>query len=79
MTLKWGWYRCEEGLTPTAIPLVMEVDANLLTSKIKKLKTQSVNFYYDYLPKENHATIMHQAAHNAFKLLFPVVSKVENN
>ncbi len=61
----------KEGLTPTEIPRVMEVDANLLAEKIKRTKSKDVNVFFDYLPQENHATIMHQAVSNAFKLLYP--------
>ncbi len=60
----------KEGLIPTKIPHVMEVDANILSDKLKKLNNKSVRVYFDYLPLENHATIMHQAASNAIKLLF---------
>lgn len=60
----------KEGLTPTEIPRVMEVDANLLADKIKHAKDKAVKVYFDYLPQENHATIMHQAVANAFKLLY---------
>jgi predicted alpha/beta superfamily hydrolase len=62
----------KEGLTPTAIPRVMEVDANLLTDKIKSGKSKNLKVFFDYLPEENHATIMHQAVSNAFRLLFSV-------
>jgi len=65
----------KEGLTPTEIPRVMEVDANLLTEKIKEFKNQNVKVYFDFLPQENHATIMHQAVSNSFKFLYPVVKK----
>lgn len=58
----------KEGLTPSAIPRVMEVDANLLAEKIKK-ENKSATVYFDYLPNENHATILHQAVMNAFKLI----------
>ncbi len=60
----------KEGLTPTENPRVMEVDANVLADKIKKLKNKNVIVYFDYLPQENHATIMHQAVLNAFKSLY---------
>lgn len=60
----------KEGLTPTAIPRVMEVDANILADKIKSLKRKNVNVHFDYLPLENHATIMHQAVSNAFKSIY---------
>lgn len=65
----------KEGLTPTEIPRVMEVDANLLTEKIKGFKNKNVKVYFDFLPQENHATIMHQAVSNSFKFLYPAVKK----
>jgi uncharacterized protein len=61
----------KEGITPTEIPRVMEVDANLLAEKVKATKSKSVKVYFDYLPDENHATIMHQAVFNAIKMLYP--------
>jgi uncharacterized protein len=61
----------KEGLTPTVLPRVMEVDANVLADKLKNAKGKNVNVYFDYLPLENHATIMHQAVSNAFRLLYP--------
>lgn len=61
----------KEGLTPTENPRVMEVDANLLAEKLEQLKFKNVKVIFDYLPQENHATIMHQAVLNAFKLLNP--------
>ncbi|HEY0040579.1 MAG TPA: alpha/beta hydrolase-fold protein [Flavisolibacter sp.] len=61
----------KEGLTPTEVPRVMEVDANVLADKIKRQKNNRVNVYFDYLPLENHATILHQAVSNAFRLLYP--------
>jgi predicted alpha/beta superfamily hydrolase len=62
----------KEGLTSTEMPRVMEVDANLLADKIKSTKSKAVSVYFDYLPEENHATIMHQAVNNALKQLYPV-------
>lgn len=61
----------KEGLAPSPTPHVMEVDANLLADKLKKLNYKNVNIYFDYLPLENHATILHQAVSNAFKFLYP--------
>jgi predicted alpha/beta superfamily hydrolase len=61
----------KEGLTPTAIPRVMEVDANLLAEKIEQVKNPGIKILFDYLPKEDHATISHQAIMNAFSLLYP--------
>lgn len=57
----------KEGLTPTAIPRVMEVDANILADKLKAQPGGKLNVYFDYLPNENHGTIMHQALLNAFR------------
>jgi predicted alpha/beta superfamily hydrolase len=65
----------KEGLTPTEIPRVMEVDANLLADKIKAANSKMVKVYFDYLPKENHATILHPAVANAFKVLYPIITK----
>lgn len=62
----------KEGLTPTAMPRVMEVDANLLAEKMKETKSKTVDVHFDYLPLENHATILHQAVSNAFRLLYPI-------
>jgi predicted alpha/beta superfamily hydrolase len=49
---------------------VMETDAKLLAEKLKATKSKTVNVYFDYLPQEDHGTIMHQAVSNAFKLLY---------
>lgn len=62
----------KEGLAPTEIPRVMEVDANLLAEKLRKTKSRNLKVYFDYLPEENHATITHQAIFNALRLLNPV-------
>lgn len=58
----------KEGLTPTVIPHVMEVDANLLAEKITASANRNITVLFDYLPEENHATILHQAVSNAFRL-----------
>jgi uncharacterized protein len=65
----------KEGPTPTAIARVMEADANLLAEKIKGTQSKNVKVFFDYLPHENHATIMHQAVSNSFRLLYPVPAK----
>jgi uncharacterized protein len=65
----------KEGLTPTVIPRVMEVDANLLAEKLKATKSKTVNIYFDYLPQEDHATASHQAIFNALRLLYPLNEK----
>lgn len=60
----------KEGLTPTEMPRVMEVDANLLADKIKSTRSKNVSVYFDYLPLEDHATIAHQAIANALKFVY---------
>lgn len=59
----------KEGLTPTEIPRVMEVDANLLAERLSEAKNSNLTVHFDYLPLENHATILHQAVMNAFQFL----------
>lgn len=66
----------KEGLVPGINQRVMEVDANLLAEKIKSTKSKSVTVYFDYLPQEDHATIMHQAVFNALRVLYP--TNIEN-
>ena len=65
----------KEGLTPTKVPRVMEVDANLLSDKINQSKSKNVRVFFDYLPEENHATILHQAVSNAFEILYQPLEK----
>lgn len=67
----------KEGLTPTAIPRVMEVDANLLAEKLRMAKNKNVQVLFDYLPDEDHATILHQAVSNAFKDLFITANSIQ--
>ena len=47
----------------------MEVDANLLADKLGASHNKAINLRFDYLPEENHGTIMHQAVLNAFRML----------
>lgn len=61
----------KEGKTPSVPTRVMEDDAKSLADKIKRTKSQNIRVYFDYLPKENHATILHLAVSNSFKFLFP--------
>ncbi|WP_428231783.1 alpha/beta hydrolase [Flavobacterium sp.] len=65
----------KEGLTPTEIPRVMEVDANLMAEKIKATKSKNIKIYFDYFPLENHATILHPAASNSFKFFYPQIKE----
>lgn len=64
----------KEGLTPTDMARVMEVDANILFEKIKSTAGKGTTVYFDYLPLEDHATVMHQAVFNALRLLYPKAS-----
>lgn len=64
----------KEGLTPTEVPRVMEVDANLLAEKLRSSKSAGAHVLFDYLPEEDHATVMHQAVFNAFRLLYPAAA-----
>lgn len=65
----------KEGLTPTEIPRVMEVDANLLAEKIKASKSKNIKTYFDYFPEENHGTILHPAVANSFKFFYPQIKE----
>ena len=62
----------KEGVWPGKVPHVGEVDANLLADKLINLHSKEMQVSFDYLPQENHATILHQAVFNAFRLLYPV-------
>lgn len=62
----------KEGLAPSTIPHIMEVDANLLVEKLRKIDNKKLQVHYDYLPAEDHATITHQAVFNALRLLYPL-------
>jgi predicted alpha/beta superfamily hydrolase len=61
----------KEGLTPSEENHVMEVDANLLAEKITNSKSKSIKVFFDYLPQETHATSLHPAVFNAFRLFYP--------
>ncbi|TCZ74072.1 alpha/beta hydrolase [Flaviaesturariibacter aridisoli] len=58
----------KEGVVPGDIPRVMEVDANLLADKLRASKSRLVHVEFDYLPDEDHGTILHQAVANALRL-----------
>lgn len=59
----------KEGLSPGAHPRSMETDVKQLAQKLKNSKSKSVTTYFDYLPEEDHATILHLAVYNALWLL----------
>jgi uncharacterized protein len=65
----------KEGVTPGEHPHVMEVDANLLADKLTSLKNKNIEVHFDYLPLEDHGTIMHQAVFNAIKAFAPSAEK----
>lgn len=67
----------KEGITPTDPPRVMEVDANLLYDKLKQSNSTSLQVNFEYLPLENHASIMHQAVFNAFHYLYRTIKTDE--
>jgi hypothetical protein len=48
----------------------MEEDAKSLEQKISELHLKNTDSKYDYLPEEDHATILHQAVMNAFKWIY---------
>lgn len=60
----------KEGFGPGAKPRIMENDVKLLVQKLRTAKNKNLAIHYEYLPKENHATIAHQAIFNAFQLLW---------
>lgn len=68
----------KEGLTPFDPPRVMEVDANLLADRILQTKKENLEVHFDYLPQENHATVLHQALSQAFQLLYQPELEVEH-
>lgn len=49
---------------------VMQRDAKKLANKIQKIKGDQLQIDFNYLPKENHATILHQAAYLGFRSLY---------
>lgn len=49
---------------------IMERDARDLLKKLKKNKPENFSVAFEYLPKEDHATILHEAVYRAFKALF---------
>jgi predicted alpha/beta superfamily hydrolase len=49
----------------------MYKDAVALSEVLKKQSNDSLHVYFDYLPNETHATIIHQAVYNAFRTLYP--------
>ena len=48
--------------------IIMYNDAKHLADVLKHYKTR-VKVFFDYIPAETHATVIHQAVYNAFKLI----------
>ncbi len=46
----------------------MDIDAKKLADKLISAGNKNLKVYYDYLPNETHATILHPAVFNAFRL-----------
>jgi hypothetical protein len=57
------------------VPGVIDEIRSAELGKSRILKSKNVSVYYDYLPQEDHATIMHQAFFNAFRILYPLPSE----
>ncbi len=51
----------------------MYKDAKKLAKILQKKSASSSRIYFDYMPKELHSIVLHQAVYNAFKLFYPHV------
>ena len=54
---------------------MMYKDAQQLALQLKKYGNPAMSVNFDYLPGETHATIIHPAVYNAFKILYPVKNR----
>ena len=61
----------KEGAIPGREKFKMEDVARQLADNLKKSNNKNTHTVFDYLPAETHATVIHQAVYNAFKLLYP--------
>lgn len=59
----------KEGPGPGALPHIMEEDVRKLVDKLETIEDPKFKLHFDYLPEEDHATILHQALLNAFKII----------
>jgi predicted alpha/beta superfamily hydrolase len=59
-----------EGQAPGTQGRTMEEYAISLTEVLKSSQNKHIHLCYDYLPEEDHATVMHQAVMNAFRVLY---------
>lgn len=61
----------KEGTMPGREKLKMEDIARQLADNLKKGNNKGTQIFFDYLPGETHATVIHPAVYNAFKLIYP--------
>ncbi len=61
----------KEGLVPGNNKRVMEADAKQLAQTIKAASNAKVKVFFDYMPREGHASILHQAVYNALRCFAP--------
>jgi len=60
------------GACEKASSVRMYTDAKALSAIVTKHGAGKARVYFDYLPGETHATLIHQSVYNAFKLLYPL-------
>lgn len=56
---------------------IMYQDAVALSEILKQKGGDKIKVYYDYLPDEVHATMIHQSVYNAFKRLYPETASLK--
>lgn len=56
---------------------IMYDDAVALSNLLKSKGGNKLKVYFDYLPGEVHATMMHQGTYNAFKLMYPEIASLK--
>ncbi len=61
----------KEGFWPGKPNHIMEVEAKELADRFIKSGKKNLVVYYDFLPKETHATVTHPAVFNAFRMMYP--------
>jgi len=54
---------------------IMEREAKTLAELLKNSGKPNLKVEFLFLPKENHATILHQSVNDTFKLMFPYTEK----
>jgi uncharacterized protein len=47
----------------------MEKDAKKLSEMLESIATRNLNITFDFLPKENHVTILHNSVYSALETL----------